>query len=432
MKKKSLVIQRSESIRELIGEIPGFWLHWGSGLLFALVLLFLVAGAFIQYPDVLEAQISIVAQDPPLRVITRSGGEIERIFVQDKQAVEKGSELAVIKNASHYADVAVLRRQLHLFRQHMARPESLRPGDFEQGLVLGDLQAPYSEFIQNAKNLHFFLTDSAYPHKIRTMENQEADFIRVAALKKQQREVLTKEYEITSGKYEKYEVLFRQGLISEEALRNVELELLRSKLSLQNAENDLAGNEIQLKDYYRNLNEIRQEYREKRRTLEQTLLEAGKNLQSRLAVWEETYLLTAPTAGRVSFFKYWSPNQFVTAGDEIMAVVPASGGVRGRIQLPNTGAGKVRRGQKVIIEFVDYPATEFGMVEGRVETISLLAKDNQYLVTVLLDQGLKTSYGKVLEFRQEMLGNAQIVTEDLSILQRLFNNLRLLLGKARR
>ena len=66
------------------------------------------------------------------------------------------------------------------------------------------------------------------------------------------------------------------------------------------------------------------------------------------------------------------------------------------------------------------------------ETISLLAKDNQYLVTVLLDQGLKTSYGKVLEFRQEMLGNAQIVTEDLSILQRLFNNLRLLLGKARR
>lgn len=47
-----------------------------------------------------------------------------------------------------------------------------------------------------------------------------------------------------------------------------------------------------------------------------------------------------------------------------------------------------------------------------------------YLVTVKLDSGLMTNYGKKLPFRQESHGTAEIITKDRRLIQRLFDNLK--------
>jgi hypothetical protein len=103
----------------------------------------------------------------------------------------------------------------------------------------------------------------------------------------------------------------------------------------------------------------------------------------------------------------------------------------GRVTLSALGAGKVEVGQRVIIRLDGYPHREYGTVEGRVAKISQLAfqkdartPDATYLADVTLPRGLSTSYSRTLEFRQEMVGEADVVADDMSLLARVFNNLR--------
>ena len=53
-----------------------------------------------------------------------------------------------------------------------------------------------------------------------------------------------------------------------------------------------------------------------------------------------------------------------------------------------------------------------------------LGIDINYLIDVELPQELITTYNKTIDFRQEMKGTADIVTEDLRLIERFFYQLR--------
>lgn len=101
----------------------------------------------------------------------------------------------------------------------------------------------------------------------------------------------------------------------------------------------------------------------------------------------------------------------------------------GRLTVPSTNSGKVKPGQKVLIKLDNYQFQEFGIVEGRVRNMSSVPdKDGNYYVDVSLPKGLITSYNKKLSFDKELKGNAEIVTQDLRLIERFFYQFRKLLG----
>ena len=76
------------------------------------------------------------------------------------------------------------------------------------------------------------------------------------------------------------------------------------------------------------------------------------------------------------------------------------------------------------------PYMEFGFLTGKVVSVSLLTDDkSMYTVTVSLPQDLRTSYGKVLEFKGELTGIAEVMTDERSVTGRLFGPLRYLWEK---
>jgi HlyD family secretion protein len=93
------------------------------------------------------------------------------------------------------------------------------------------------------------------------------------------------------------------------------------------------------------------------------------------------------------------------------------------------GAGKVKVGQQVNIKFLNYPHIDFGMVMGVIKSISLIASDNNYTVEVDLPDGLKTSYGEELPFSHQMQGYAEIITEDIRLLERIFKPIKSILKR---
>ena len=153
-----------------------------------------------------------------------------------------------------------------------------------------------------------------------------------------------------------------------------------------------------------------------------------EELVNAISSWELNYCLFTPIEGQVTFTKYWNENQFVTSGEEVFTVVPGKQKtLMGRASLPVNRSGKVRVGQRVIVRFANYPDQEFGIVNGRVSTISLVPTEDNYMVEIAFPDGLTTNYGKNLPVSHEMKATAEIVTDDLRLIERFFQPLKKIL-----
>lgn len=144
--------------------------------------------------------------------------------------------------------------------------------------------------------------------------------------------------------------------------------------------------------------------------------------------WEMDYCIEASVSGKVQLLRQGYPNLFVTMGDMFARIVPIEPGEWiGRALLPVVRSGKVKKGQRVIVRFSNYPDQEFGIVEGIVSTVSLVPLEDSYLVEIIFPDGLITNYGIRLSAMHEMKATAEIVTEELRLIERFFQPLRKIL-----
>lgn len=144
--------------------------------------------------------------------------------------------------------------------------------------------------------------------------------------------------------------------------------------------------------------------------------------------WEMDYCLEAPASGRVQLLRQGYPNLYVQGGELFARIVPEEpGGWVGLASLPAASSGKIKKGQRVIVRFLNYPDQEFGIVEGRVSSVSLVPLEGNYRVEIAFPGGLTTHYGICLPVMQEMKATAGIVTEELRLIERLFQPLRKIL-----
>ena len=149
-------------------------------------------------------------------------------------------------------------------------------------------------------------------------------------------------------------------------------------------------------------------------------------MQSQLTAWEQRYLLRSPVGGKVTFLNVWSVNQYVESGATVFVVAPEEESLPvGTALLPLQGSGKVKAGQRVNLRLNNYPDQEFGYVKGKVKSVSPLpTAEGMYVVDIALPDGLTTNYGKTLPLTREMKGSAEIITDDLRLLERLIMPLR--------
>jgi len=137
----------------------------------------------------------------------------------------------------------------------------------------------------------------------------------------------------------------------------------------------------------------------------------------------------------VSFSKIWNAQQFVRANDVIFTVVPDEGvgHIVGKAILPTENSGKVKEGQTVNIRLDGFPFQEYGVINSTINNISLVPinidADNpsSYILEINFPDSLITTYDKVIPFRQEMQGTANIITEDRRVIERIFDRVNSIL-----
>jgi multidrug resistance efflux pump len=182
--------------------------------------------------------------------------------------------------------------------------------------------------------------------------------------------------------------------------------------------------EIEAAKLEKELRDLEHERSESLRTAREELRAQLNKLRGQIDVWDSDYILRAPADGVVAFYDFWSDQQFVNAQRQVFLTVPETTELIGRMAVKTGGAGKIKPGQVVRIRLDDYPYKEFGLVTGSVQSVSIVAREGAQLVLIDLPHPLVTSFHRPLQFRQEMTGDARIVTEDMRLIGRILYEIR--------
>lgn len=412
---------RSEEVQEVMGKVPPWILRWGITLLFVIVLALLLGSFFFKYPDVIVSEMTLTGRYPVAHVVARASGKIHELYVADGQAVSAGTRLAVIENPAKTEDVLFLNEE---WRMKNGRS----PFTSHLGLALGDIQPSYTSFLSALHEYENYYTLNYYPKRIAATREQIRKYKHYYANQQRQQEVIVAQFELARQQYERDSLLFVRGVLSPSEHETARSTMLQSRYALEGGYASLENLSIQIGDLETNLLDMELQQTEKETVVNQNYRTATEQLANAINSWELTYCLTSPIDGKVTFTKYWNENQHITAGENVFSIVPdKEEQLIGKAQLPIQRSGKVKTGQRVIIRFNNFPDQEFGIVNGVVNSISLVPAENFYQLEIGLPDGLLTNYGKILPVTHEMKASAEIVTEDLRLIERFFMPLKRIL-----
>ena len=416
---------RSDEVQEIIGKSPSWLLRSGLTIILAFVLLLLAGGWLFKYPDIINARIVVLSENPPAYIVARTTGKIDQLFVADKDTVQRNQVIAILENTANHEDVFKLQEDLKETDHFFITFDTLYYKDLGLGYSLGDIQADFSSFLRLYNNYISFVRLDFYPQKIASLKEQ----VRMQRIYYDrlwsQRKILENEYTIAQEQFERDSGLYIREVISLVDFKNSEAALLQKEYTFNGARTNLAQTQKEIIQLEQDVIGTGKEFEDQKLKLQSELIESLNVLKSRLEYWDKTFILKTPIHGQITFTNFWSKNQQVKRDDVVFTVVPESESkIIGRVTLPLKGAGKVEPGQHVNIRFDNFPYMEYGMVRGTVKSISLVPTNDNYITEIDLPQDLKTNYNLSLTFSQEMKGDVNIITEDLRLIQRFFNPIK--------
>jgi len=426
MKDKPSEILYSEPVKEIISNPPRKIIRWGTTLIFSIFLFFILLSWLIKYPDIVSAPIEITTVNPPITLVSKITGRINKLYVTDGEKVTPGKLLAVMETAASIQEFKLLTAAIDT----IINPEKLSSDSLLRFSELGELQPYYASFLKALSDFNTFIRNDYYGNKINSLTIEIISLQEYINRMKVKENLMSDNLVLERKKYQRDSVLFSGKVYPESDLEKSKQAYNLIRLELQQAGLDRSAKEIEVTEEKQQLLDYRIKGEEEKQKLISVLNESFLNLSAQMKIWENKYLLISPVKGIVTFTKYWSENQSVLIDQPVLNVVPENAGnYVGRINLNMVRSGKVKINQVVNIKLSSFPYLEYGMVRGIINTKSLVPSGDAYIIEVYLPQGLKTLYGKELDFTQNMQGTAEIITEDIRLLQKIINPLRHLISK---
>lgn len=430
---KTLNQNRTEEVADIIEKMPTRFGTTISGIVISLVCLLLLFGWLIKYPEVLKGQIVINTRQAPVKLVAVTSGNI--ILLHDKAGslVHSGEYIAYIKNAANIKDVQRLNQLLKKTDIHKVNFKQHR-NYFPENLSLGDISNKYYNYL-NA--LYQFLDYSVQqPYVEQKNINTKLLAMQKTTLSALKSDYLNQKikYETSQSLYRKDSTLFSKDVTSRADIEHSIIAKANSELEYKAIDKQITNTDYQINEAKNKLQLIAIEKATKERELIINMFNTYYDLIDSIRKWEQTYVFVSPINGKIDFLNFLKSNDYIQSGQELFKIMPNKNEMIGQVNLPEAGAGKLKKGQDVIIKLDNYPYNEYGSIKGKVTTVSLATnqqtlsnnqnKVNSYLVNVDLPNGLKTNYGSELNFHAEAKGTAEIITDDRRLIERFFDNLK--------
>jgi multidrug resistance efflux pump len=410
---------RSEEVQDILSKVPKWMIRWGTALIFMLIFMILFISWFIKYPDIVTAEITITTNIPPEKIVSKSSGRIEAILVNNGGFAKKNQVLGIIENTADYKDVFLLKKTVDRFDLNNEKKDF--PFALLKNLQLGEIESAYAIFQKDylAEKLNKELQPFELESKAQNSENVQIKE-RLDILQ-QQKAINESELQLQKNELARFEILFNKGIISAQEMEKKKLVYLQAQKNYKGILSSISQLKSVLINNIKLSNNSQISGSKEKVTLGRNMAQSFYQLKKVIKDWELIYALKSSVNGVVTFLQVWTENQTISVGDNVFSIIPnVKSGFVGKMKAPVLNSGKVKIGQKVNIRLANFPDREFGVLKGKIRNISLVPdKEGNLLMDVVLLNGLKTSYNKEITFQQEMKGSAEIVTEDLRLLERI-------------
>lgn len=155
---------------------------------------------------------------------------------------------------------------------------------------------------------------------------------------------------------------------------------------------------------------------------------------------QRKFTLHAPTSGKITALQAHE-GKTVKSNTPVLAILPEGAKFRAQLFVPTRAIGFVEKQQKVMIRYTAFPYQRYGLYQGAVEKVTEIIMTPEelpvpvkldepvYRVTVALDEQEVQAYGRKLPLQSGMLLEADIILENLSLMDWLFDPLYSLKGR---
>jgi multidrug resistance efflux pump len=406
---------RSEDVSEILSTLPGRFIRWGTTVIASLFLLMIVSTWFIKYPDIIRSTVTLTTSQSPVTLVSRNAGEI---ILPDPniELVKKNDIIAYIHSDAEFEDVLRIEKEVGGI--------AFQPGS---SCKLGMLQSFYTSFLRARSEYRIFQENQVYHKQVQQLTGQINSYLEMDNVMKAQRDLMTQELALAHRKFERDSLLFAASVISQLSYNDAQSAYLKSKQDFQTMQKSIIENNVRINQIQREIALLEGEYAEKSKGLLLALENVKNELLAEISKWKNDYLFITPIDGTLVHLKFLENHSHINANENVFTIISSSKHLYAQGELPVKGSGKVNVGQRAIIKVDDFPYEEYGMLEGKITKLSLVPAGNNYLIKIEMENGLTTTYHKDLPFKQQFTGEAEIITDNLSLLERIFFSFRSLL-----
>ena len=417
-----------EDLKVVMTTPPKWPIRWGVFIVFLVFLVLLAVSYFIKYPDMVHTPFTLSSSDPSVKIIPRTSGRI-RLLVKDKDSVKKGQFLGYIVNTADFGAIQYYQESRDSIRSAIINKKIGNLPDY-QFVNLGELQDQYISLLNGISEYKSYVKRNDLTRAIVFLNNQSKVLDTINNRIKNEYSLNELRRSLGADKLSRDSFLFREKILSKQEYENSKAEYIPLQLNAESIDQSLKTNQSRIIDIQSKKVDLTLQDLKYLENLESKILGAFNDLEKAYLMWKEKYLFESPIDGYVTLFEIRDDNQYATADKELMNISsPDKPVLLGYSTLPVESSGKVRIGQKVIIDLSNYPSPEYGFLDGVVKSVSTLPKEGSYYVEIELPRGLTTDLHKILDYKERMVGTAGIVTEDMRLIERLFYNFRKLIKR---
>jgi multidrug efflux pump subunit AcrA (membrane-fusion protein) len=413
--------QRSEALQDIVSNRPGFFVRRGTAMIFILLIVVTGVSWFIKYPDIIETSARLTSINAPKPVVTRKGGKLTALTVKESEEVKKGQVLGTIESTADHAVVITLSNTIDSIAGIM-NSGRIAELPVHLGRVfsnLGELQVQYQVFLDSWRGYKGYLDKGFYLRKRTMLLRDMAVLQSLHMVLLEQKGLQQQDLDLTQKTIDADQELNKEKILSEFDYRNEQSKLLNKKLSLPQVNALLVSNEGQQNDKQKEIAELENSIAQQ----ESIFRQAMETFRSQISDWKRDYLLVAPIEGKVQFANFLQVNQQLQVSQTVCFINPENTQYFMQVNIPQYNFGKVAVGQTVLLKLSSYQYQEYGYLKGTVTFISHIATDSGYMAKVSLPDKMHTTYQKEIPYQDGLTANAEIITRDMRLLQRLYFSL---------
>lgn len=447
------------------------------------VVFFLVFGTWAWFGEINEigyAQGELIHQGNVHKIHSVESGKIAHLALKEGDTIKAGQVLAELDTQLAETEIDRLKEQIAAYEVQIVQTQSLIDQQRTESRTLAaisqaDLQAHNVVIAQAEKNASTIgsLIDSLHKD-IAESETRRQHLTVQDEITPELLDQLQEEIKANQTRVNRLKPLVERGAISqdflfqaEQNLRNSQNTLLRTQLSDKSDQTLESERLFEAEQSQRNLQsrltesqgQLEQAQAEKDRLLaqfDQKKAEGERNqleiqdqiqkleveltqIQARLAETRnllasaqtqlEERFLYAPVDGVVLSSSIDHSGEVIQAGQTLAEVAPSSAQLVLSAKLPNKDAGFVELGMPVQVKFDAYPYQEYGLISGKVTSISPDTKLDQqlgeiYKVEITLERNYVTEDQQKIYFKPGQTASAEIIIRRRRIIDIMLDPIR--------